>query len=199
MKTKVLMCLIPGMLCILILSGCTMYQSERDQSDSMVSSMASTQTSLPNSSESVDMALEQAVSDAILSHNRGSFRGDDKQMFTTEYHEILKTVVQDNSTEVYLVALYAQYQFEEGEAKLTGSGSNPCIITFVSADGVYSATDYWEPEDGENYENSLRSRFPEDVLESGTELSEPNAMEICNQRAMDYFEGQGADSSKPSA
>jgi len=170
-----------------------MYQRERDQSNSA----ASTQTSLPNSSASVDVALEQTVTDAILSHNRGSFRGDDKQMFATEYHEILKTVVQDKSTEVYLVALYAQYQFEEGEAKLIGSGSNPCVITFVSADGVYSVTDYWEPEDGENYESSLRSRFPEDILESGTDLSEPNAMELCDQRALDYFEGQGADSSKP--
>ncbi|BAL00463.1 hypothetical protein OBV_32640 [Oscillibacter valericigenes Sjm18-20] len=118
-------------------------------------------------------------------------------MFATEYHEILKTVVQDKSTEVYLVALYAQYQFEEGEVKLTGAGCNPCVITFVSVDGVYSVTDYWEPEDGENYESSLRSRFPEDILESGTDFSEPNPMEICNQRAIDYFEEQGAVSSEP--
>ncbi|WP_312280472.1 hypothetical protein [Oscillibacter sp.] len=143
MKTKVLMCLIPGMLCIFIMGGCTTRQGQNGQSATMVSSTASTQTSLPNSSASVDVALEEAVSDAIISHNRGSFRGDDKQMFATEYHEIFKTVVQDKSTEVYLVALYAQYQFEEGEAKLTGSGSNPCVITFVSADGVYSVTDYW--------------------------------------------------------
>lgn len=54
---------------------------------------------------------------------------------------------------------------------------------------MYSVTDYWEPEDGENYESSLRGRFPEDILESGTDLSAPNAMEICNQRAIDYFEG----------
>ena len=198
MKTKVLMCSILAILCILITGGCTTRQGENDESD-MGSSAESTQTPLPDSTASVDVALEQVVSDAILSHNRGGFRDGDKQMFATEYHEILKTVVQNQSTEVYLVALYAQYQFEGGEAKLTGGGSNPCVITFVRADGVYSVNDYWEPEDGENYESSLRSRFPEDVLESGTELSEPNAMEICNQRAMDYFERQGADSSKPSA
>ena len=85
--------------------------------------------------------------------------------------------------------LYAQYQYEDGEAKLTGGGSNPCVITFVNIDGMYSVTDYWEPEDGENYESSLHSRFPEDILESGTDLSAPNAMEICNQHAIDYFEG----------
>lgn len=180
MKNNLRMCSILAILCIFILGACTTHQDENDQLDS-----------------SVDVALEQAVSDAIISHNRDRFRGDDKQIFATEYHEILKTVVQDKSTEVYLLALYAQYQFEEGEAKLTGGGSNPCVITFASADGLYSVTDYWEPEDGENYESSLRSRFPEDILENGTDLSEPNAMEICNQRAIDYFEGRGNDLSEP--
>lgn len=95
------------------------------------------------------------------------------------------------------MALYAQYQFEEGEAKLTGGGRNPCVVTFVCVDGVYSVTDYWEPEDGEHYKSSLRSRFPEDILENGTDFSEPNAMGICNQRALDYFKGLGADASGP--
>ncbi|WP_313529351.1 hypothetical protein [Anaerotignum sp.] len=137
------------------------------------------------------------MSDAIISHNRNIFSGGDKQTFATEYHDILKTVVQDKPTEVYLVALYAQYQFEKGEAKLTGGGSSPCVITFASEDGLYSVTDYWEPEDGENFESSLRSRFPKDILKSGTDLSDPNAMKICKQRAVDYFEGRGNDSSKP--
>lgn len=172
MKNNLRMCSILAILCIFILGGCTTHQDENDQIDS-----------------SVDMALEQAVSDAIISHNKVRYRGGDKQMFATEYHEVLKTVVNDNYTEVYLATLYAQYQYEDGEAELTGGGSNPCVITFVNIDSMYSVTDYWEPEDGENYESSLRGRFPEDILESGTDLSAPNAMEICNQRAIDYFEG----------
>lgn len=193
MKKNVLIfiCTILTILCVLTTGGCATHQVENDQSDTTA---ASIQTSLPNSATSADVALEQAVSDAIISHNRGSFRGGDKQMFATEYHKILKTVVHDKSTEVYLTALYAQYQFKDGKAKLTGGGSNPCVISFVNFDGVYSATDYWEPEDGENYESSLRSKFPKDILKSGTDLSEPNAMKICNQRAIDYFKWQGADS-----
>lgn len=186
MKTRALFRSVLVMLCVLAASGCVTHQSTNDPSGAEIPRAETARTQTSNA------ALEQAVADAVLCHNRGRFLGGDKQMFSTVYYEIRKTVEQNESTEVYLIALYAQYEFDGGEARLTGGGCSPCAITFESVGGVYSPAEYWEPEDGENFESSVRGKFPEDALEDGMDLSEPNAMEICNQRAVDYFARRGA-------
>lgn len=136
-----------------------------------------------------DEVLEQAVSDAIIACNQKKFGGNDAQTFATEYHKILKTERQENTTVVYLVAYYAQYQSTaDGGIELTGGSSTPCVITFSDSDGSYQVTEYWEPQDGESYEESIRNKFPEDIGDVSTDVLGPDAMEICNQRAREYFE-----------
>ena len=127
------------------------------------------------------------MSDAIIAHNRSAFIDGDAQTFVTEYHKTLETVVNDQTAEVYLAVLCAQYRSEDGDVKLTGAVSGPCALTFAVTDGTYRMTEYWEPEDGGNFDRSLRGRFPEDAVESGTDVPD-DAMEICGQRAAEYFE-----------
>lgn len=190
MKHKVILRTILVTLCILSVGGCSASpQDESNHLGSVETALPSTPNSIPPTpaqTADVDDALEQSVSDAIISHNKSNFLDGEMQEFVTEYHETLKTVVDGKTAEVYLVALYAQYQYDNGDVKLTGAASNPCVITFAVTDGTYGMTEYWEPEDGESFDSSLRSRFPEDVVEKGTEFS-VDAMEICNQRAADYF------------
>ena len=138
-----------------------------------------------------DEVLEQAVSDAIIAHNQKKFGSNDTQTFATEYHKILKTERQQDSTVVYLVAFYAQYQSTaEGGIELTEGSSTPCVITFTTSDKPYQIEEYWEPQDGESYDESIRNKFPEDIGDVSTDILGPDAMEICNQRAREYFSEQ---------
>lgn len=138
-----------------------------------------------------DEALEQAVSDAIISYNQKKFEGNDTHAFATEYHKILKVERQQESTVVYLVALYAQYQSTaEDGIKLTNGSSTPCVITFTASDKSYQIVEYWEPQDGESYDESIRKKFPEDIGDVSTDVLGPDAMEICDQRAREYFSEQ---------
>lgn len=191
MKKKALMCTILVALCILTAAGCTADKNENPTPDLEVTTPAPTPPAPPTPlpTEHVDEALDQAISDAIVSHNKEVFRGGDLQMFATEYHEVLKTVPQDDVTEVYLMALYVQYTYKDGKVEQTGGSSGPCAVTFAVTDGAYSVTDYWEPEDGEYFNSSIQERFPEDIVVTGTVMSNPDAMGICDQRAAEYFEG----------
>ena len=166
--------------CLLVLSGCT--EQQRKDNGQIDPDVRDEQVDT-NTNE----LLEQAISDAILSHNKDVFRDGDRQTFTTEYHEVIKVVSSENTVEVYLLALYAQYQYEDGEADLTGASSMPCAITFEIEDGTYSVKEYWEPEDGENYKNSIREKFPDDIDDVDLELPS-EAMDVCNQRANEFFE-----------
>ena len=166
--------------CLLVLSGCT--EQQRKDNGQIDPDVRDEQVDT-NTNE----LLEQAISDAILSHNKDVFRDGDRQTFTTEYHEVIKVVSSENTVEVYLLALYAQYQYEDGEADHTGASSMPCAITFEIEDGTYSVKEYWEPEDGENYKNSIREKFPDDIDDVDIELPS-EAMDVCNQRANEFFE-----------
>lgn len=167
------------MVCLLVLSGCAEQQRKNDEQidPGVRNEKADTDT---------NEVLEQAISDAILFHNKDTFRDGDRQTFTTEYHEVIKVVSSERSVEVYLLALYAQYQYKDGKADLTGASSMPCAITFEVEDGTYSVEEYWEPEDGENYKNSIREKFPDDIDDVDIELPS-EAIDVCNQRANEYF------------
>lgn len=69
--------------CLLVLSGCT--EQQRKDNGQIDPDVRDEQVDT-NTNE----LLEQAISDAILSHNKDVFRDGDRQTFTTEYHEVIK-------------------------------------------------------------------------------------------------------------
>ena len=96
-----------------------------------------------------DEVFEQAVSDAIIARNQKKLGANDTQTSATEYRKILKTERQQDSTVVYLVAFYAQYQSKvEGGIELTGGSSASCVITLATSDKSYQNIEYWESQDG---------------------------------------------------
>ena len=110
--------------CLLVLSGCT--EQQRKDNGQIDPDVRDEQVDT-NTNE----LLEQAISDAILSHNKDVFRDGDRQTFTTEYHEVIKVVSSENTVEVYLLALYAQYQYEDGEADLTGASISVVNLVLI--------------------------------------------------------------------
>ncbi len=134
-----------------------------------------------------DYELENRISEEIISENKSKFRPGEAQIFAAEHHKILKIVEQKDSVTVYLIALYAQYQGSEGRIDLTGAVCSPVSIVFSKDEHQYVLDEYWVPEDGEGYEQSLREKFPSDIIECALELELPDGMETCDQKAKDYF------------
>lgn len=131
--------------------------------------------------------LEHCVSEAILAENKSVFKPIETETYATESHNILKKVENGDSVTVYLVALYAQYQSDGDEVKLTGAVCAPVSISFMVRNGEYIVDEYWMPEDGESYAQSINDKFPPDIVEDALALEIPDGMEICDQNANKYF------------
>lgn len=137
-----------------------------------------------------EAALDKAVHDAIIAHNKELFLGGEKRQFVIEDHETLKTVDNGDIVEVYLIATYLQYNHVDGKTNLTGGSCSPCAITFEKTGETYTVTDYWAPEDGERSTDSLKERFPDDVDYLSAMSNEADSMELFDQRAEEYFNGK---------
>jgi len=150
----------------------------------------------PSDDAEPEKTLEDFVSEAIIDYYKTSFYRDEIPLFPTEYHETIGTVEEDGTVSVYMVALYAQYQYAKGELVLTGAVCTPMAVTFLKEeDGGYTVLEFWEAQDGSRYEASIREKFPPEMAEAALErmsLGLDRAMEICAEKARAYFEGQGA-------
>lgn len=137
----------------------------------------------------VDEALENAISSAVILHNKDNFwiSGESENTYSTEYHNVLKVENYGETTEVYLISHYAEYQYLDHEIQITGGRRGPCVITFDVDQGKYMMRDYWEPKDGALYRQSILERFPEDLWDINVESLDEGAEEICYQRAVEYF------------
>lgn len=144
---------------------------------------------------SEEKPLEDFVSEAIIDYFKPSFPRDELPAYAAEYHETIGTVEEDGTVSVYLVALYAQYQYAEGEVVLTGAVCKPMAVTFLKEKGgKYAVLEIWEAQDGSRYEASIREKFPPEMAETALErmsLGLGGAMEICEEKARAYFETQG--------
>jgi hypothetical protein len=99
-------------------------------------------------------------------------------------------VEEDDSVTVYVVALYAQYQYVDGEIPLTGAVCTPAAVTFTKGESGYTVTEFWEAEDGVRFEPSIREKFPPDIAEATLDLMATglsDAMRICDERARAFF------------
>ena len=173
-----------------ILVGCASKDDQETHSMSIDVSIGSTKSVLsPNFVEYAleDDELECCISEAILAENKSVFKPIETETYATESHNILKKVENGDSVTAYLVALYAQYQSDGDEVKLTGAVCAPVSISFIVRNGEYIVDEYWMPEDGESYAQSINDKFPPDIVEDALALEIPDGMEICDQNANKYF------------
>ncbi len=113
-----------------------------------------------------DALLDVAVSAAILEHNSGKYSDSD---FACESHVTLATLPGERwdedsnsmikTVEIYLMALYQEYQYSGSSFSNTGGSHIPCVLTFDDTKAGYALTDYWEPRDGSYYKPDIEKRF----------------------------------------
>ncbi len=65
------------------------------------------------------------------------------------------------TVEVYLMALYQEYQYSGSGFSNTGGSHIPCVLTFDDTEAGYALTNYWEPRDGSYYKPDIEKRFCE--------------------------------------
>jgi hypothetical protein len=140
------------------------------------------------------VTLEEAVQQAILQQGSSYLTGE----VATEGHEILEIVEDDASTTVYAIASFGFFAFENGIfTKISGSGDIPTVLVFSRDESdVYQLLEYQEPEDGSNYETSIKEMFPQHlwgrVLSSAGSASDLLAQQEAQARAyLDLIGRQG--------
>ncbi|BBI30972.1 M56 family metallopeptidase [Cohnella abietis] len=134
--------------------------------------------------------LDTVVSEAILNHNAKSYRGGE---FKTESHVTLKTVEDQRSAVVYLMAYYAEFDFPDRKPVDVSGSHIPVALTFSKDDnGAYHLKEYWEASDGSYYFSSIKKKFPADLLE-GVSQMQSNAERhyaVCLEKAKEYLRGR---------
>ena len=122
-----------------------------------------------DTTESTDALLEDTVSKAILSENAGQYLEGD---FATESHTTLKTVTEGNTTTVYTIVLYLEFNYTDEGMEVVSGCDMPVALTFTKTeDGGYDLTEYWEPTDGTEYTTSIQEKFPSDICEIAMNLN----------------------------
>lgn len=141
----------------------------------------------------MDPALEAAVEKAILDENSASFNGD----FACQANEVLTVEGSGSKNDkmhtvtVYTMAMYARYSLDEsGSIVETGGSIEPVAITFsINENDEYTLLEYWQPDMGREYLNSIKSKFPKS-LDTDTQNYVDRLNEICEQQAREYFQGE---------
>jgi len=124
--------------------------------------------------------LDKTVSNAILTKNRGSYLAGECQ---AEGHYIMDSTTEGTSVIAYVLAMYGEYGFEDGNfVKVSGTGVIPSVIKFSKdGAGTYSMVNYQEPEDGEGYAASIRKMFPLALQFQCLSISASRAKELQTQ------------------
>ncbi len=130
--------------------------------------------------------LDQCVSDAILSANKGEFPLGG---YAVEAHTNLKTVEDADTVTVYAMALYLEFDLSGGGCAETGGSHMPVAVTFTkNSAGEYELKEYWTPRDGTYYAASIKERFPSDIYEDAMDTQKYVTAQIqaCYEQAIRY-------------
>lgn len=169
---------ITGMICLIVLCGILLTNEKtlvQDEDNTILSKYT-------KQGESKD--LEKAISKVIIDKYASQLfpfdvvqYGMDLNVDTSgelpvESHVILGQDEDDDSVEVYLMASYGSYEFENGIFNMTsGTWNIPMKIKFskvkegefILTDGGYYYLDSEEAEDGEQHKSSVEKMFPKSI------------------------------------
>ena len=133
-------------------------------------------------------SLDDAITAAIMEHNSGKYR---KGTYACSYHEVLATETVNEASDketvtAFIIAAYGEYEMKNGTVESVSGGSGPIALTFKVDNEQYTLLDYWEAEDGRNYVESIRAKFPSSVADSV--IKDPYSVsKLCDQKADTYF------------
>lgn len=113
---------------------------------------------LTNPETAIDERLSVFLDCEIASRHQSE---ESKNNFCCLDWEVLGKETNGNQTTVYMWVLYGEFRNENGLGLQNTAGAH--ILTAVTAekkDGNYQLIEYWEPEDGSEYENSIMKKIP---------------------------------------
>lgn len=106
---------------------------------------------------------EELISQVILNNNENIYTKDN---FLSESHYVFGTEeLGGNKTTYYLWAACIEYSCENGELTEGLGGVGPKAVTVKEMpDSTFELVEYWEPEDGEDYSDSIKEKFPDYLI-----------------------------------
>lgn len=141
----------------------------------------------------ISQLLDTAISEAVLNENKDSYG---KGGFSCEDHVILGTESQKQQITVYMMSLYEEYVQKDGGVEAVAGGHSPVALTFQQReDEAYSLTEYWIPEDGNGYLDSIKEKFPRTIRADAMDASKyvEEQKQRCLQKAKAYFDSVEGD------
>lgn len=113
--------------------------------------------------------FETFISQAITQRNKGNYKSG---TFACENHEIFATEASgpadNNNIETVTAYMWVDYAefIKYGDSLVEiGGSSMPTALTFECLDGTYTLVEYWTSEDGTRYVDSIREKFPKNVVD----------------------------------
>lgn len=128
------------------------------------------------SSVNITTEIDNAVSNAILEDNKGSYHEGECQ---AEGHIIFKAEKTDNEIILYSYIGYSEYGFENGNFVDVSGTMCPAVITL---DKNYNLIEIKYPEDGSYYTKSIKNMFPRSCVNDVLNLSNENENSINEQQ-----------------
>ncbi len=144
--------------------------------------------------------LEDHISEAIIEHNKGNYTDGD---YVCEAHEILATEITKKDKNgnikevtVYLLQAYVEYMYETNTVLEKGGNGSALALTFELTDNThYKLKEYWEPDMGRGYAESIREKFPADCAEIAIKGNEP--FDECDRMAEEHYNAEVAEFTIP--
>lgn len=102
---------------------------------------------------------EELIHQAILNDNENIYTKDN--FVAVSYYVFGTEEIRGNKTTYYLWTACIEYSCENGELTEGLGGVGPKAVTVKEMpDSTFELVEYWEPEDGEGYGDSIREKFP---------------------------------------
>lgn len=109
-----------------------------------------------NPSSSIDERLAVFIDCEIASHHQSPYSGEN---FCCLDWEVIGTERDGDQTTLYMWVLYKEYSYDE-ELSLEAGAHILTAITVEQNEGSYRLVEYWEPEDGSYYLDSVKEKVP---------------------------------------
>ena len=111
--------------------------------------------------------------------------------FACESHEILEREERGSFITYYMLVNYGEYFADNGSLESCNEKYSPVVLTTErTSEGKYKLLEYWTPEDSENYNESVKEKFPAnhyDKVIYGVSFKNTLQKE-CESKASEHFE-----------
>lgn len=111
-------------------------------------------------------ADDELISQCIISEEKNNYTNG---KFCTESHVLLGAQEYGDRLIVYVMSLYEEWD----NAYSSDAGrSGPAAVTLIADGNGWKLENYWTPQDGSDYERSIKEKFPEALWKQAMDTQE---------------------------